>query len=175
MKTPIALGITLLAAAAANSPADNADSRPERVSTTIGTNQVSIQISGGERVIHANGWPDHAPGTFPRHGNPNTISTQNYGFQVPVNPQVATIPTPVHHGVVGIALNGIPFDPATAEFWNDDPGSGWNYEARSGFIDLGLDQHNAHVQPNGAYHYHGLPIGLVQKLGGEGSRMLLVG
>src|SRR5262245_16023890 len=112
MKTFIALGITLLAAAAANSPADNIDSRRERVNTTIGTNKVSIQISGGERVIHANGWPDHVPGTFPRRGNPNTIATQDYDFQVPVNPQVAATPSPIHHSVVGFALNGIPFDPA---------------------------------------------------------------
>ena len=29
---------------------------------------------------------------------------------------------------------------------------------------LGLDDNNAHVQPNGAYHYHGLPTGILQRL-----------
>ena len=67
----------------------------------------------------------------------------------------------------------MPFEPGTGEFWNGQ--REWNYEAKSGFINLGLDQHNAHVQPTGAYHYHGLPIGLMAKLGGDGKKMLLVG
>jgi hypothetical protein len=175
MKIVLILATLSLQAAYAQSPGGNLDSRPDRISTAIGTNRVIIRIAGGERIIQANGWPDHVPGAFPRRGNPNSIATQNYNLQIPVNPQIAPNPTKVHHGLVGIALNGIPFDPATAEFWNNDPGSGWNYEAKSGFIDLGLDRHNAHVQPNGAYHYHGLPTGLVEKLGGEGSRMVLVG
>jgi len=72
-----------------------------------------------------------------------------------------------------VALNGIPFEPGTAEFWHGQ--REWNYEAKSGFINLGLDQNNAHVQPTGAYHYHGLPTGLIDRLGGDGKRMLLVG
>jgi hypothetical protein len=31
------------------------------------------------------------------------------------------------------------------------------------------------VQPTGAYHYHGLPMGLMAKLGADGKKMLLVG
>ena len=30
---------------------------------------------------------------------------------------------------------------------------------------LGTDCNNAHVQPTGAYHYHGLPEGLINRLG----------
>jgi hypothetical protein len=74
-----------------------------------------------------------------------------------------------------VAVNGVPFEPGTAEFWNFDRESGWKYEAMSGKIDLGLDDHNAHVQPTGAYHYHGLPTGLIEKLGGDGKSMRLVG
>ena len=72
-----------------------------------------------------------------------------------------------------MALNGVPFEPGTGEFWNGQ--REWNYEAKSGFINLGLDEHNAHVQPTGAYHYHGLPTGLMQRLGGDASKMLLIG
>src|SRR5256885_16056781 len=42
-----------------------ADPPPDRLTTQIGTNRVSITVSGGERVIRANGLPDHAPGQFP--------------------------------------------------------------------------------------------------------------
>ncbi len=48
-------------------------------------------------------------------------------------------------------------DPGTAEAWNDDMRSGWNYEALGGAMNLGVDCNLAHVQPSGAYHYHGLP------------------
>src|SRR6266498_4269273 len=118
----------------------------ERITTRVGTNTVYITVAGGERIIKANGWPDHKPGEFPRQGNPNSISTQNYNFHVPTHPEVAAKPTSAGHALFGVALNGVPFDPATAEFWNRDPRSGWNYEAKSGFLDLGLDENNAHVQ-----------------------------
>src|SRR6266446_6561405 len=150
-----------------------ADRPRDGVTTQIGTNRVSITITGGERVITANGLPDHAPGQFPRRGNPNSISAQDYHFQVPFNPQIAAQPRRANGAWFGVALNGVPFEPGTAEFWNGE--RAWNYEAKSGFINLGLDEHNAHVQPNGSYHYHGLPTGLIAKLGGDGKKMLLVG
>jgi len=46
-------------------------------------------------------------------------------------------------------------------------------EALSGARPLGIDQNSAHVQPNGAYHYHGVPTGLVALLGPQ--RPVLIG
>lgn len=151
--------------------------RPERdtVLATVapGTNMVSIKVEGTNRVIRSNGWPDHAPGQFPNRGNPNTLRPQSYSFKVSANPKVASNLSPNQGAFFGIALNGVPFEPGTGEFWNGD--RRWNYEAMSGKINLGIDQHNAHVQPTGAYHYHGLPMGLINKLGGTTNKMLLVG
>ena len=59
----------------------------------------------------------------------------------------------------GIALNGVLLDPGTAEFYMGDRRADWNYEALSGSVLLGLDRNHGHVQPNGSYHYHGLPTG----------------
>jgi len=137
--------------------------------------RLSVTESNGYRVITSNGLPDHKPGTFPRKGNPNTIAAQNHTFRVPLKPVVAERPVSSQHASFAVALNGVPFEPGTAEFWNFDPDAGWKYEAMSGRIDLGLDEHNAHVQPNGSYHYHGLPAGLIAKLGGDGKTMRLVG
>ena len=67
------------------------------------------------------------------------------------------------HQPFGVALNGVPFDPLTAEYWNHDRPAGWNIEALSGQVNLGLDQNNAHVQPDGTYHYHGIPFGLLDR------------
>ncbi|MEM9399097.1 MAG: YHYH protein [Verrucomicrobiota bacterium] len=129
--------------------------------------QVRMTTDGAYRIIESNGIPEHTTGRFPNRNNPNQIRAQQHRYRVPLHPQVASRITPLHRQPFGVALNGVPFDPGTAEFWQRDRSSGWNYEALSGKISLGLDQNNAHVQPTGAYHYHGLPQGLVVKLGGE--------
>lgn len=145
----------------------------ESASVTFKSGKVTITIEGGYRIFRANGLPDHAPGQFPNRGNPNSLSAQSYTFRVSLKPQTNSVPRDGRGAWFGVALNGVPFEPGTGEFWNGQ--REWNYEAKSGFINLGLDQHNAHVQPTGAYHYHGLPTGLMDKLGGDGKKMLLVG
>ncbi len=135
--------------------------------------QVTITVEGEYRFIRANGLPDHETGQFPGRGNPNRIAPQSYSFRAAMKPQTNAMPRTARGAWFGVALNGVPFEPGTAEFWKGQPE--WVMEAKSGFIDLGLDANNAHVQPTGAYHYHGLPTGLMQKLGGNGSKMLLVG
>lgn len=127
-------------------------------------NKVSITIKDGVRTITSNGIPDHPPGQFPNRNNPGTISEQNYVFTMPAEPKIADQITPLHHGLFGVALNGVPFDPGTAEFWNRDPRADWNYEALTGKLNLGTDASNAHVQPGGVYHYHGLPTALIANL-----------
>src|SRR4051812_8876380 len=146
----------------------------ELVRAAEARNAVSITVEGGFRVIKSNGWPEYAP-AFPRRGNPNTALPQSYPFRMPLKPEAAATLQRGGGWWWGVALNGVPFEPGTGETWRNDPQSGWRYEAATGFLDLGLDEHHAHVQPNGAYHYHALPTGLVERLGGEGRRMLLIG
>ncbi len=136
-------------------------------------NRVSITTEGAFRVIKSNGWPEYTP-QFPRRGNPNTAWPQDYTFRVTLDPKPAAQPRHPGGWFTAVGLNGVPFEPGTAETWNNDPRSGWRYEAHTGFLNLGLDEHNAHVQPTGAYHYHAMPTGLVQKLGGDDGRMLQV-
>jgi hypothetical protein len=137
-----------------------------RAQTTNQTykNEVHIEERDGFRYITSNGIPDHETGQFPGPGNPSRISPQHHNFRVTLTPKVADKITLLPIGKFGIALNGIPFDPSTAEWWDNDPNSGWHQAARAGTNDLGLDYSNAHVQPNGAYHYHGLPYGWLNKL-----------
>ena len=73
---------------------------------------------------------------------------------------------------IGVALNGVPFDPFANEFYNGDRSSGWQEEPMPD--GLGLDGSHAHVQPTGAYHYHGLPTGLIEEIHGS-SEMKLIG
>ncbi|MFC5051613.1 YHYH protein [Rubritalea spongiae] len=140
--------------------------------------KVEINTSGKQRHIKANGIANHTTGKFPNTRNPHAISSQDYRHQVPEKGVPAKQLTPLERQPFGIAINGVLFDPGTAEYWNQDRSSGWNYEALSGKIDLGEDRHHAHVQPNGAYHYHGLPTGLIeiiQQSKIEKKQMTLVG
>ena len=97
---------------------------------------------------------------FPNARNPHQIREQNYTFKLPLQPKLQLKPTPLVRQPWGIAVNGVLFDPGTAEYWRGDRQGKWNYEALSGKLNLGLDTNHAHVQPNGAYHYHGLPTAL---------------
>lgn len=134
---------------------------------------VAMSCSGGQRAMTGNGIPDHAPGTFPNANNPNTISAQSVRFNATTSPAIAnTSGTAVDH-VVGYANNGIKFDPATAESYQN--AGVWKIEALGHtYLNLGLDSSNAHVQPDGAYHYHGVPTGYVA-LQNKGTGMTLVG
>jgi hypothetical protein len=123
---------------------------------------VSITELVGALQIESNGIPDHPVGRFPNAGNPHTITAQDHHFTVSTEPSGQG--GAMELGRIGVAINGVPFDPGAAEWWGDDMRSGWQYEALSGAIGLGLDCNHAHVQPDGSYHYHGLPVGLV----GEG-------
>jgi len=133
------------------------------VGNAMATARIRVSEQDGYRYIEADGLPDHETGQFPNRNNPNTISQQDHGFRVPLHPQKASQISAMNRQSFGVALNGVPFDPNTAEFWNNDRSSGWNIDANSGFMDLGLDDSNAHVQPGGAYHYHGVPTGLLDK------------
>jgi hypothetical protein len=140
-----------------------------------GRNEVSITIEGDKRVITSNGIPDHVTGRFPNADNPNGLSAQHYRFTMPLKPAIAASPTPLVRQPFGIAVNGVLFDPGTAEMWHNDRESGWHYDALGEAFSLGLDANNAHVQPNGAYHYHGIPVALLQRLSGGKAQMTLIG
>lgn len=145
------------------------------VPAPVSASRVTTRSEGDRRVIRSNGIPDHPTGRFPNRANPNEIREMDFTWRIPLEPQRSERLTPTGINWFGVAVNGVPFEPGTQEFFNDDRQSGWNYEAIGGTSDLGIDISLAHVQPNGAYHYHGTPLGLVAKLGGDANRMLLVG
>ncbi|WP_120631997.1 YHYH protein [Ruegeria sp. EL01] len=128
-----------------------------------GTSRSKIKQTASKLRMTGNGIPDHLVGQFPNRGNPHSISTQNVKLNIPANPKTTGSITPLQMGWnFGVSLGGVAFDPLAAEFWHGDPRSGWSYNALGGAIALGLDANHAHVQPNGKYHYHGVPTGLVE-------------
>ncbi len=137
-------------------------------------NEVTITVEGGVRTIRSNGIPDHATGPFPGAGNPNTIAPQHYEYHVPADPKPAAETTAVRMQPFGVAVNGVVFDPGAAEWWNGD--RSWQYEPMTlAPLYLGTDASHAHVQPNGAYHYHAIPTALVYALTDGKQKMVIVG
>ncbi|MGB1288451.1 MAG: YHYH protein, partial [Aggregatilineales bacterium] len=118
---------------------------------------VRIYVEGDTRYFESNVLPDHETGNFPNSGNPHSISEQNLQLQSPANPELADEVTETGLGKFGLSINGIPFEREAAEWYNRDSSSGWQYDAFGGGVELGFDLNNAHVQPTGLYHYHGIP------------------
>lgn len=137
--------------------------------------EYSTIVENGYRIIRANGVPDHQTGQFPNRGNPHSIQRQNYVFRVPADPRPARTATPLGMQPFGIAVNGVVFDPRAAEWWNGARNSIWQYEPLTSQVTLGADMNDAHVQPSGAYHYHGVPAALLKSRMGKTKRMTLLG
>lgn len=138
------------------------------------------------RILTANGIPDHAVGTFPSAANPNTISEQTVSATYTLNPVLSNIASRLGGpaGTTGYVLNGIKIDAGTGGSCDDSGNScslasntgNWNIEAlEQNSFDFGTDENNAHVQPGGVYHYHGLPEGFITKQGGNSATMTLIG
>lgn len=143
------------------------------------------KCTDGVRTLKANGIPDHAIGVFPNPGNQETMSAQRIQFSVSLHPTASNFVTRSTGPrlTAGYLLNGIKIDPGTAGTCNDDgtdcpmgPSFGrWNIEAMGqASFNYGTDENNAHVQPNGTYHYHGIPDAFVKKLN-KGKAMTLIG
>jgi hypothetical protein len=136
------------------------------------------------RQMTGNGIPDHSVvgGNFA-----TPISAQSLSVPFPRSPAIsAPSGTTLVRKPSGFALNSVKFDPMTdgtcaSTATSTAPGGGcvavmgrdpWNLEALGGAFAFGADENNAHVQPNGQYHYHGMPEGMIAK---AGMKLTLVG
>ncbi len=121
--------------------------------TEFGT-MVTVTVDGSTRTIETNALPDHDTGEFPNDGNPNTISAQDLTYEYPVEAVYTGNSSTVR--TTGVAVNGVKFEPGTAETLTCSSGETYRIEALQDVYNLGLDFNNAHVQPTGEYHYHGV-------------------
>jgi len=155
----------------------------------------SWTCTGARRNLTGNGLPNHSVGNFPNLGNPNTISAQFVSSSMTLTPTKAASNVLLGgpQGVIAYARNSVKFDPGTAgtcpstatvaSMCNLANGTdtlrlealGPNDGSR--VFDFGVDTNNAHVQPGGVYHYHGVPEGLLTNAGVSASlkKMVLVG
>ncbi len=159
-------------------------------SGTARTSTWAWACSATVRTLTANGLPNHVVGTFPNAGNPNTITPQTVSFSATLAPVKGTTNTSIGGGgTSAYTIQGVKFDPGTAgtcastitasSQCNLANGTGtWRIEALGqDTFDFGEDTNNAHVQPTGEYHYHGMPEGLLTNAGATDAarKMVLVG
>ena len=153
--------------------------------SVMASSKYSWSSDGTNRILNGNGIPNHEVGTFPNSNNPNQISAQNVSKSFTLCPSIIYESGQELGGpamAIAYALNSVKFDPATAGRCNDAGecslarGEGnWNIEALGhDTFDFGDDMNHAHVQPNGAYHYHGMPELLIDFLG-DNNGMTLIG
>ena len=149
------------------------------------SSESSWECSDTQRLLTANGLPDHDVGTFPNPANPNTIAALEVSAAFTLTPELADRSTNLGGplGPQGYVLNGVKIDAGTGGSCEDfgeacsggNNSGNWNLEALGHTsFDFGADENNAHVQPDGTYHYHGMPEGFIEKLGGNSSTMTLI-
>jgi len=150
------------------------------------TSTSNWSCSSNTRDLVANGIPDHDVGEFPNEDNPNSIYEQSVSESFTLEPVETTTSTSLGgpRGNIGVILNGVKIDAGTAGSCDDsgdscslvDNSGNWSIEALGqDAFDFGTDANNAHVQPDGTYHYHGMPEGFITLQGGNSSTMTLIG
>ena len=131
---------------------------------------VRISVSGGKCVFSTNAIPNHDMGEGGSFATP--ISEQSLTYEITMFPtKAAAFTTNIWKANV-VLLNGGAVDilPAACYGEGNNPlgdekiGCGpdqidhpWRYDAMSPLHGFGTDIHNAHVQPDGMYHYHANP------------------
>lgn len=136
---------------------------------------IEISLSGESCIIASNEIPNHnfndQSASFA-----HDVSEQTSAYTVVISPQFATTVTPMTLGFTNVVfLNGATadilsaacYDVGDASLGNEKVGCNqnnidhpWRYDPMSPLNTFGTDNHNAHVQADGNYHYHGNPVAM---------------
>lgn len=125
----------------------------EEADIVAGVGNLDIRVTDTYRYFESNSLPTY---TITGGRFAHEEEAQEIDFKAPRFPEMNAKPEYYElPWTFGIAINGVVFEPFAAEWYQDDRNSGWQEDP---FVTLrGFDASNAHVQPNGLYHYHGLP------------------
>ncbi len=139
------------------------------------TSKVAIEIVGATCVITSNGIPNH-DFNGPTADFANQVRELPGTFRIPRNPKQSAAATRLsQRSYDAVLLNGTPVDLLSAGCYRPSgPRADKNGNVLAGCRDtdpwlldppaydayFGVDQHNAHAQPDGRYHYHANPNAL---------------
>lgn len=136
-------------------------------------NTYSESINNDLRTITTNGYPNHSYSI--RTNVSSTINSDTKTYVLDATPSIAnSITSLTNNGrpavELGVATNGVKIEPTPAEpFIFENPQTGeynWDFvfEPLYNLGTVNLDCNQAHVQPDGTYHYHGVMFGYVDQL-----------
>lgn len=125
---------------------------------------VQIKAVGDQCTIRSNAVPNHdfnATGRFR-----DRVRTQDQVYTITAQPREASQPTPLSLRYDnGVFLNGVKLDLLAAgchgvgngRIGCNDMRTPYRYDPMAPSARFGTDEHNAHTQPDGTYHYHAPP------------------
>lgn len=131
---------------------------------------IDISIEGNTCKISSNAVPNHDFNAKGRFITPLTEQDQNY--QVTSQPVRNQKPTPLSLRYDNaVFLNGVKLDLLADGCFGVGDGrigcfdlaSPYRYDPMAEGAGFGADEHNAHTQPDGVYHYHGNPMALFEQ------------
>lgn len=129
-----------------------------------------ITTNGKTCSIASNAVPNHDFNATGRFANP--FSQQNQQYTIPANPSANSVPTALSLRMDNaIFLNGVKLDLMAAGCFGvrdgrigcNDMDTPYRYDPMGPGGNFGTDEHNAHTQPDGTYHYHGNPLALFEQ------------
>jgi hypothetical protein len=134
---------------------------------------LSITVDSDECVFASNSIPNNdfndSSAAFA-----TAVSAVNAEYRVTTTPKFADAVTPISLTTDNaILLNGVKIDLLAAGCYGvgdgaigcNDMSQPWRYDPMSPLTRFGTDNHNAHTQPDGSYHYHGNPKALFEQDG----------
>lgn len=134
------------------------------------TAAIAITVDAVTCEIASNAVPNHdfnATGRFA-----TDFSEQDQTFTMSASPVAAENPTALSLQYDNaVFLNGVKLDLMAAGCYGvgngnigcNDMGTPYRYDPLGAGSDFGADEHNAHTQPDGTYHYHGNPMALFEQ------------
>ncbi|WP_428927489.1 YHYH protein [Marinibacterium sp. SX1] len=129
--------------------------------------ELSISTDGDSCTIRSNAVPNHDFNTTGHFVTP--LAEQVQVYSVPANPVAASRPTALSLQYDNaVFLNGVKLDLMAAGCFGvrdgrigcTDMSAPYRYDPLASNAGFGADEHNAHTQPDGTYHYHGNPMAL---------------
>lgn len=148
------------------------------------TATVDIEQDGADCVLTSNGIPNHDFNDTGAFATP--VSEVVESFTVVGDPSDASDPVGLSLQYDNaIFLNGVKLDLLAAACYGVgnqplgeekigcmDDDTPWRYDPMSPMTMFGTDGHNAHTQPDGAYHYHGDPLAMYDDSGTQASGVI---
>lgn len=131
---------------------------------------LAITVAGGRCTFTSNAVPNHDFNATGRFVTP--LSEQDQIYTISADPRFAATPTELSLRYDNaVFLNGVKLDLLAAGCFGvgngrigcADMAAPYRYDPMSPNAGFGADEHNAHTQPDGTYHYHGNPMALFEQ------------